>query len=183
MNALRRWGDRARAQGGAKLGRCSRCMRASLLGALAAAGLLVAVLLAGLPPLLVGGAGALAAAFWGLVAAHAGAYVYHATRPTPVALGRPCCGQPRAAPRALLQLPRRPLGQALVSLPAAFGLTQLAGAPRAAAQPAGTTVTRTFRKTLGCPPCDDACVFEAFFTYTFRPCRGRATRSRSRASR
>jgi hypothetical protein len=151
-------------------------MRASLLGALAAAGLLVAVLLAGLPPLLVGGAGVLAVAFWGLAVGHAGAYVYHATRPAPVALGRPCCGQARAAHQALLQLPRRPLGRALVSLPAAFGLTQLAGVPRAAAQAGGTTVTRTFRKALGCPPCDGACVFEAFFTYTYRPLPGPGNR-------
>ncbi|MGH2371089.1 MAG: hypothetical protein ACRDI2_23170, partial [Chloroflexota bacterium] len=168
MNALRLWGNRWRAQVEAKLGRCSQCMRASLLGALAATGLLMVVLVAGLPPLLVGGAGVLAAGFGGLVVAHAAAYVYYANHPTAVSLSRPCCGQRQADRRPIVRLQRRPLGQVLFSLPAAFGLAQLAGAPPAAAQRMGTTVKKTFRKSLSCLPCGGECVFQAFFEYDYR---------------
>ena len=162
MNALKRWGARGRAQVEAKLGRCSRCMRASLVGALAGGGLLVAVLLAGLPPLLVGAAAVLAAAFAVLVVAHAGAYVYYATHPTAVALGGPCCGQRRAAQRPRFQLQRRPLAQALVSLPAAFGLARLVPVPGALAQSARPPGTRqVFSIALG------GCTFSATFAYDF----------------
>jgi hypothetical protein len=153
-------------------------MRGSLLGALASLAVLLGLMAAGLPPLLLGLAGAVTASFGALVLAHAVAYVYHATHPTPMALSRPCCGQRRRIQPALLPLQRRPLLPTLLSLPAAFGLTQLAWVPRAAAQPAGTnalapmmSASKEFMSSIPCA-CGGACVFRATFDYDYVPLAG-----------
>ncbi|MBI3938430.1 MAG: DUF3624 family protein [Betaproteobacteria bacterium] len=173
MNVLRLLGTSVRMQVSSKLGRCSRCMRASLLGALGSVALALVLAVAGLPALLVGVAVLVAASFCGLVLAHAAAYVYHGTHPTSVALSRPCCGQRRPAQRPIVQLERRPVLQVLTSLPAAFGLTYLASVSRAAAQPTGAITDRkVFRQTLSCLPCAGVCTVEAFFEYDYVPLEG-----------
>jgi hypothetical protein len=160
---LTRWG---RGQVAAKLGRCTRCMRASLQGAAGAGALAGAAALAGLAPVLVGLLALVAAGFGGLVVAHAVAYV---VRPLPA--GGPCCGQ--RPPRLVL---RRPVLQAVLSLPSAFGLTQVLALSRAAAQtalaPPATPHQAVFSTELTCPggaggaPC--TCTFTATFGYDYR---------------
>jgi hypothetical protein len=120
MSAVVRATRWAHVQTATKLGRCTRCMRGSLLGAVGVGALAAAAALAGLPPPLVGLLALVAAAFGVLVGAHAVAYV---VRPVPVRpVGAPCCGP--APVRPAEPLVRRPLLQALLALPAAFGLTQ-----------------------------------------------------------
>ena len=147
---LTRWG---RGQAVAKLGRCTRCMRASLQGAVGTGALAGAAALAGLPPVLVGLLALVAAGFGGLVVAHAVAYV---VRPLPVGpAGAACCGRPPA--RRADRFERRPLLQAVLALPAAVGLTQLvrvlpaAAASPPGASPAATAQTAVFRSELTCP--------------------------------
>src|SRR5687768_1805554 len=175
MNAFTVLWERARHEVERKLGRCSRCMRASLFGALASVGTLLILAAAGLPALVVGTTATVSAAFCALVLAHAAAYIYHGTRPAAVVRSGPCCGQRSpdgsAPPQRLAVLQRRPLVQVLFSLPTAFGASQLAWVPRAAAQtppPEDFTGRATFRKRLDCS-CGGECVFQAFFDYTAAP--------------
>ena len=124
MHALTLLWGRARGEVERKLGRCSRCMRASLLGALGTVGVLLGLAAAGLPALVVGTTATVAAAFCALVLAHAAAYIYHGTRPAAVVQSGPCCGQRSpdgsAPPQRLAMLQRRPLVQVLLSLPTAL---------------------------------------------------------------
>jgi hypothetical protein len=140
-------------------------MRASLAGAVAACALGGGAVAAGLPAPVVGLAALVAASFTILVVAHALAYVI---RPLPV--GGPCCGQQQ--PRLFV---RRPLLQGVLSLPAAFGLSQVLGVSRAAAQPElappPTMRTAEFHSTLTCPAGSAGaactCDFTAKFGYDF----------------
>lgn len=152
-----------------KLGRCSRCMRAALLGTAGTWVVVLAAALAGVPALGVGIALVAAGAFSALSVAHAVAYV---VRPLPV--GTPCCGN-----RQPLLLVRRPALQAMASLPAAFGLTQVLRVGRAAAQPQtappppppATPYSAVFRSTLDCSAGAGGtactCTFTATFGYDF----------------
>jgi hypothetical protein len=173
MNSLRLLADRARRQVSSKLGRCPRCMRASLRGTLASGAVALALAITGLPPLLTALATLVAAGFGALTLAHAAAFVHHGTRAPTAGHSRPCCGQRPSDGQPFLPVQRRPLLQVVTSLPAAFGLAHLAWVPRvagAAVRPANAVTDRkVFRQTLGCAPCAGDCTFEAFFEYDYVP--------------
>lgn len=158
----------------AKLGRCALCMRAALHGAAGVWLLVLIAVLAGMHLLLTSVLASVATALTGLTLAHVVAYVWRATPITP---GTSCCAKHRVLqPQQFRQLQRRSMLRAASSLPAAFGLTYMAWAPRLARAQTKQNVetgVKEYRTELTCDAkgaaCTGKCIFGAVVRYDFVP--------------